>query len=639
MRSPRLRVRALLHDPSRKACPLYVRPEWVREVLDRAGAGRPGADVDQADRMAAAADRVELPERDSLIARFRHLPEIVHPLTGRTVELPGCGELRALEIEQIVHEVLDGLVDESKSEGDRDRGHERLATLVWRRLPERLAERTRDLKLAHLWEWLPADARIPDHSIWDHQRLTTAFAVAGEEPAILLFHLGPVPEVLEACRTLDELRDASRRIAAASWAAMKVVVNRLGPESILFPDLYGHPVVDRDLGLSDGEGQASFPNRFEAVVPSSEAASLAEEAARAAAGFETWTLTLPWPAALGDWEETARTAGVPVRELEDRAARIRGLGFWSPGRGALYGELLRTGRRVLDASRISRSSEAPSPEGNLRTSTSGSDPFAVIVADGDGMTELLSDGGKVFASDTLHRYVRERLGDRARTLDKFPRSASPAFHATLGRILRGFSREVAPDIVDGELIHSGGDDLLAVVPVDKAVAVAQALRRAWSGDEESEFTLGGWTFSGGCARRGDDRFLLMMGANHTMSAGIAFNDGKQPVGATLRAARRALRSAKSAGKDALGLAFTGRPTRVVSWRAGGEWAADLVADLRSMSRRELPALRRFEPPPDSCFKGPFAPLLGGRLATFAAAGGFRDGGWPAMLDLIAAEAR
>ena len=56
---------------------------------------------------------------------------------------------------------------------------------------------------------LPADTRVPDHTIWQHLDLTAAFATAlqaGEgNPALLTVSFGPVQEFIAQARTTSDL--------------------------------------------------------------------------------------------------------------------------------------------------------------------------------------------------------------------------------------------------------------------------------------------------------------------------------------------------------------------------------------------------------------------------------------------------
>ena len=148
---------------------------------------------------------------------------------------------------------------------------------------------------------VPIACRLtPDHSIWDHLDLTSAFAgaFAGDpkgEAALLVLSLGPVQSFIAAARSTSDLWAGSHLLSRLAWEAMKPVCERLGPDAILFPRLRGVPQVDlwlRDeIKLSrewfkDAVWQeratdanrlfaAALPNRFVALVPASQVSDIA----------------------------------------------------------------------------------------------------------------------------------------------------------------------------------------------------------------------------------------------------------------------------------------------------------------------------------------------------------------------------
>src|SRR5206468_7225804 len=68
-----------------------------------------------------------------------------------------------------------------------------------------------------------------------------------------------------------------------------------------------------------------------------------------------------------------------------------------------------------------------------------------------------------------------------------PRHVSPSYHLQFSEALANFSVHVAGPIVEffhGQLIFSGGDDILAMLPAANALPSARALRMAFRGDPE-----------------------------------------------------------------------------------------------------------------------------------------------------------
>lgn len=177
----------------------------------------------------------------------------------------------------------------------------RAALTLWRLGP---VSDPPELKLGHLWRLLPADTRVPDHSIWEHLGLASALAGARAadkdgNPALLVVTLGPVQQFIEQARSTSDLWAGSHLLSCLAWEAMKVVVQKYGPDAVVFPNVWGVPLVDvwlQEQGVVfpekgdhrrpdwlDAPTDANplfspcLPNRFVALVPAEKAAQLGEE--------------------------------------------------------------------------------------------------------------------------------------------------------------------------------------------------------------------------------------------------------------------------------------------------------------------------------------------------------------------------
>lgn len=276
--------------------------------------------VQCADWWAAAADRPQWPMQEITVTtkkgkektfsvaswaqvRWTNRPVLVHPLTGEQHDLGKKGGLSETDFEDIKERSFnhhaDLLLALQRQNPDQELDWHKALLTLWRFAPE-LGETNDNGKLGELWKLLPADTRIPDHSIWDHLDLTSAFAGAfAADPqgdaALLSLSIGPVQPFIAAARKMEDLWAGSHLLARLSWEAMRVVCEKLGPDAILFPRLRGVPQVDlwlRDecklpsdlfTGCDWNRGStdsnplfaAALPNRFVAVVPASQARELA----------------------------------------------------------------------------------------------------------------------------------------------------------------------------------------------------------------------------------------------------------------------------------------------------------------------------------------------------------------------------
>lgn len=280
--------------------------------------------VRRADWWAAAADRPQWPMEELTITdkkgqprtlkvaswaqvRWAKEPVLVHPLTGDQFDLGQSGDLSSTAIEAVKKRSFDHfseLLVKLGAKAEQAKDLRKILLTFWRFGPDLSvtdADTEDNDKLGKLWEILPADTRIPDHSIWDHLDLTSAFAGAfaadpDGEVALLSLSLGPVQPFIAAARSTSDLWAGSHLLSRLSWEAMRVVCERLGPDAILFPRLRGIPQVDlwlrdemelpealfKDCTWAKSRTDANplfaaaLPNRFVALVPASQATELAK---------------------------------------------------------------------------------------------------------------------------------------------------------------------------------------------------------------------------------------------------------------------------------------------------------------------------------------------------------------------------
>ena len=277
--------------------------------------------VQRADWWAAAADRPQWPMEEITVTtkkgeektfkvapwaqvRWTKEPTLIHPLTGDQLDLGRHGGLSDTDFHDIKQRSFDHHASllaalEQQAPGQPLDWKKALLAL-WRFAPE-LNDASDNGKLGELWKLLPADTRVPDHSIWDHLDLTSAFAGAFAadpqgEIALLTLSIGPVQPFIASARKMEDLWAGSHLLARLSWESMRVVAEQLGPDAILFPRLRGVPQVDvwlrdtcglpadlfKDCDWMQGSTDsnplfaAALPNRFVAVVPVSQAKELAE---------------------------------------------------------------------------------------------------------------------------------------------------------------------------------------------------------------------------------------------------------------------------------------------------------------------------------------------------------------------------
>lgn len=283
------KIKAFLHDPPEKAIILMQsntrHEERAKELLRELIEDDDIEEVKRADIEASSADRINLPYFE---VKFLEKPVVKHPLSGDVLhEVEELATVNKNEVISKSKSAVDRAIREIKAEcGENEL---KIYLALWRKLPDLIKKHSPD-ELRPFWSVLPADTRIPDHSIWNHRNATAAFAGGIETLApaelnqkpetiynlsFLLFSIGPVQEFIATARKTQDLWMGSYILSYLSWQAMKVVAEECGPDAIVFPDLYKQPLVDKWLASKisleqpriDRLSTPTLPNRFLAILP------------------------------------------------------------------------------------------------------------------------------------------------------------------------------------------------------------------------------------------------------------------------------------------------------------------------------------------------------------------------------------
>ncbi len=280
----RRKINALLHDTPDKATD-------IRDHENRAAQIKAIFQFDvteyfnkAADWRASAADRLPFPPPAQITQPLDEIPAFPHPLGG--VSLPNDpfkSAEEALEITQKSHPFL--------LNNDDSRAAFLCIWRFWRNWAVSLDPR---------FTRLPADTRIPDHTIWNHLNITTAFqgSLPSKEleddpkhaPRLLLFSIGPVQDFIAAARSTRDLWSGSYLLSWLVSHALGKIAREIGPDHLIFPNLLDQPLIDLQFkddvfsqvrfsekpiweGLGYTKGNLSklltpsLPNRFMALLP------------------------------------------------------------------------------------------------------------------------------------------------------------------------------------------------------------------------------------------------------------------------------------------------------------------------------------------------------------------------------------
>nr|UXE44113.1 hypothetical protein Hi04_10k_c110_00004 [uncultured bacterium] len=243
------KLAAYLHDPPSKCLDIRTHGERSDAAFRQAGfigETEIGEYFKHADHTGAAADRLPFPNSQAagLQCVFDGVRNaFLHPLGGQ--RSPFHSEFKSAEQGfEGEGSVQPKLTDESLKQLESEELRWRARFFAhWRLWPKHATEKDYRLGL------LPADTRIPDHTIWTHMQVVSALAgcVSKDKvwrPAFLKFQIGPVQDFIAAARSIRDLWSGSYLLSWLMAAGLKALSERVGPDAVIFPNLRGQPLFD-----------------------------------------------------------------------------------------------------------------------------------------------------------------------------------------------------------------------------------------------------------------------------------------------------------------------------------------------------------------------------------------------------------
>jgi CRISPR-associated protein Cmr2 len=255
-------LKKFFHDPIDKPFNIPGHERRAKEYAEYFGVS--GIDEGKySDQIASCMERSLLP-RDIK----QDLTEIRHPLSEEKIDV-------ILNSQKSIEEIsscLEKISNSYKNLSDKDK-----ALLIWRNLLEEITEKIQDKDLKKYIPILPADTRVPDHSIWEHLKVTTAINAFEnyQNNSLFLFTIGPVKSFISQARKAQDFYMGSFMLSYFTFIAMEEVIENCGPSSIIYPDLYKQPLMDwylKNKGLEPKNFNPAhitlptIPNRFVAII-------------------------------------------------------------------------------------------------------------------------------------------------------------------------------------------------------------------------------------------------------------------------------------------------------------------------------------------------------------------------------------
>ncbi len=276
------KINAFLHDPFDKAIIITSRKiaheERANQILKKFNITK-NNDIEDliilADHISAGIDRPVYEEIKDIDIRKIERITTINPLTGdklsKSFEL--IDKEKILErIEDLINKSIQMILDKLTDKND----YKNLFFSIWASYPEILALLDKDIGEA--WKYLPADTRLPYHSLFTHLQSTSAVFSSLPNLGFLYFSLGPVQDFIETSRKTQDLWASSLLLSYLSWKGIEVIFDEVGPDHICYPYLKNQGFVLKKLKglipdelipeeLNDKLLIPSLPNKFLAIIP------------------------------------------------------------------------------------------------------------------------------------------------------------------------------------------------------------------------------------------------------------------------------------------------------------------------------------------------------------------------------------
>ena len=188
-------------------------------------------------------------------------------------------------------------VNAEGSPGNNDVDYQELFWWLWRCLPELVCQQLSQPSAL----LLPETAVLPDASLWSHNSLASAIAgcLVGYQrpnadppqqpsiPHIATFSFSPIQELIKASRKMRDFWAGSWVLHYLSAKICWQLAWKYGPDSVIYPSLYGQPLIDHwalqswdnfSIWLDSGKSKAQkralltagFPNVIVILLPEAE---------------------------------------------------------------------------------------------------------------------------------------------------------------------------------------------------------------------------------------------------------------------------------------------------------------------------------------------------------------------------------
>lgn len=290
-------LKKFFHDPIDKLLDIGEHERRAKEYAEILGIPLTGYDQNLykfSDIIASAMERSILPKE--VWGKSQGFTEIRHPLSeGKIPNNKIQVDLKSFSLK--VSEMKEAY--ENLAELIKDKDNKTKLLIIYRNLLDKVHEKLKEHEFYELAKFiyiLPADTRTPDHSLFEHLKVTSAinaFGIEnyeGQDNSLFFFTIGGVQNFISQARKTQDLYMGSFIFSYLTFRAIEKVIEKYGPTSIIYPELYGQPLFDWYLesknipiknpaeGSQNSPIYPTIPNKFVAILPTSDGIEiLAEE--------------------------------------------------------------------------------------------------------------------------------------------------------------------------------------------------------------------------------------------------------------------------------------------------------------------------------------------------------------------------
>ncbi|MBV8277055.1 MAG: type III-B CRISPR-associated protein Cas10/Cmr2, partial [Verrucomicrobia bacterium] len=255
------KLAAFLHDPPSKALDIADHEQFAKTLYRQAGFDDNESELfaKLADWSASSADRFPFPNSQAagLSCNFDGVRNAFHhplgPPAGQSAPntLPFKGPFvtadLARETDQSVQPVVDDFgslpADDADASGQRWRARFFAHWRLWQKFA---------MERDYRFGFLPADTRLPDHTVWNHMQMVSALQTCANgvgkdaviKAAFLKLQIGPVQEFIAQARSIRDLWSGSYLLSWLMAAGLKALSAEVGPDAVIYPSLRNQPLFD-----------------------------------------------------------------------------------------------------------------------------------------------------------------------------------------------------------------------------------------------------------------------------------------------------------------------------------------------------------------------------------------------------------